>query len=485
MLFNSFEFIFLFLPLTLIVYFFLNRHRLTLAAKSWLVFASLFFYSWWNVKYLPLILGSILFNYAIGTNFTRVKESKRKWMLVIGICSNIGLLAVFKYTDFFISDINQLFAAHFELIHIGLPLGISFFTFTQIAYLADSYYARVEEYDLLNYALFVTFFPHLIAGPIIHHREMMPQFVNLKNKLLNNRNLFPGILLFFIGLFKKTSIADVLAQWANNGFDNSVSLTLVEAWVTSLSYTFEIYFDFSGYTDMALGAALMFNIRLPINFNSPYKATSIQDFWRRWHITLSRFLRDYIYIPLGGNREGDYRTYSNMMITFLVGGLWHGAGWTFVLWGLLHGTALIIQKAWQKSGIRLNSVVSWFITFNFVNLTWIFFRANNWHDAVKVLKGMFNLNGAELPNLLLDVLPFLKSFFHGTDALRYVADGTFMGFMEALCFIAVVFTIAVFFTNTNQLSYRQSIFVFSVTFVFSIQNIFFRQIPSEFLYFRF
>ncbi|OHD94969.1 MAG: acetyltransferase, partial [Sulfuricurvum sp. RIFOXYD2_FULL_44_160] len=390
MLFNSYEFIFLFLPVTFFVYFWLNKKRLTQASKAWLVFASLFFYSWWNIIYLPLILGSILFNFAVGStiskmNIVQKKRISPKVMLAFGIVSNILLLGYFKYMDFFIANTNMLIGTQWDLMHIILPLGISFFTFTQIAYLVDAYRNEVKEMDYLNYTLFVTFFPHLLAGPILHHKEMMPQFDSIKSKAINYRNIAAGLFLFSIGLFKKVVIADTFAQWANAGFETTQALNLIEAWATSLSYTFQLYFDFSGYTDMALGVALMFNIRLPINFNSPYKARNIQDFWRRWHITLSRFLRDYIYIPLGGNRNGEFKTYANLFTVFLVGGLWHGASWMFIIWGALHGTAIVLHRAWQQMGLKMNSILAWFITFNFINITWIFFRAKDWDAAKNIL----------------------------------------------------------------------------------------------------
>jgi D-alanyl-lipoteichoic acid acyltransferase DltB (MBOAT superfamily) len=278
-------------------------------------------------------------------NETKKNTLSKKLLFQIGILFNISLLAYYKYMDFFIENTNILLNTNIELIHLALPLAISFFTLQQVAFLVDSYEGLVEEKDFLDYAIFVSFFPQLIAGPIVHHAEMMPQFSSKWNMLKNYKNISAGLFIFSIGLFKKVVIADQFAQWANAGFNNAQVLNLLEAWATSLSYTFQMYFDFSGYTDMAIGAALLFNIKLPINFNSPYKATSIQDFWRRWHITLSRFLRDYIYIPLGGNRRGEFRTYSNLMVTFLLGGLWHGAGWTFVFWGFLHGVALVLHRA--------------------------------------------------------------------------------------------------------------------------------------------
>jgi D-alanyl-lipoteichoic acid acyltransferase DltB (MBOAT superfamily) len=397
MLFNSYAFIFLFLPITFFIYFWLNKKRLTQASKGWMVFASLFFYSWWNIFYLPLILGSILFNFTVGStitkaNGTQIKPKKyisQKTLLTFGIAVNILLLGYFKYMDFFITNANLVLGTRWDLMHIVLPLGISFFTFTQIAYLVDSYRNEVKEMDYLNYTLFVTFFPHLLAGPILHHKEMMPQFDATKNKVINYRNISIGLFLFSIGLFKKVIIADTFAQWAAIGFDQAETLERIEAWATSLSYTFQLYFDFSGYTDMALGIALLFNIRLPINFNSPYKALNIQDFWRRWHITLSRFLRDYIYIPLGGNRKGEIHTYANLFTVFLIGGLWHGASWMFIIWGALHGISIVIHRAWQQMGLSINKFLAWFITFNFVNIAWVFFRAKDWDQAIKVLNGMF------------------------------------------------------------------------------------------------
>jgi len=413
MLFNSYTFIFLFLPITFFIYFYLNSKRLLVASKAFLVFASLFFYSWWNIAYLPLILISMLFNYSLGVSLVREKFHKQvsnKILLIIGIIANLALLGYFKYADFFIENINLTFSTDVSLLHLALPLAISFFTFQQIAYLVDSYRKETDEYDFLNYAIFVTFFPQLIAGPIVHHKEMMPQFASENNRIKNYANIATGLFIFSIGLFKKVVIADTFAIGATQGFDNAEVLNLIEGWITSLSYTFQLYFDFSGYTDMAIGAALLFNIRLPINFDSPYKAVSIQDFWRRWHITLSRFLKDYIYIPLGGNRKSEIRTYANLFTTFLLGGIWHGAGWTFVLWGALHGFALMIHRLWQKLGFKLPTILAWFITFNFVNIAWVFFRAREFEDAIKVLNGMFGMSGVALPNVLASKLAFLKAY---------------------------------------------------------------------------
>ena len=414
MLFNSYEFIFAFLPITFLLYFYLNHKRLTEASKGLLVFSSLFFYSWWNISYLPIILTSMLFNYILGDALAKesiFQESKfsKKSILAFGIVANISLLGYFKYADFFIENFNFAFGNNTELLHLALPLAISFFTFQQISYLVDSYRKETKEYDFLNYALFVTFFPQLIAGPIVHHKEMMPQFAKTKNKIINYNNIAMGLFIFSMGLFKKVVIADTFATWATAGFDVAETLNFFQAWSTSLSYTFQLYFDFSGYTDMAIGLALLFNIKLPINFNSPYKAKNIQEFWRRWHMTLSRFLRDYIYIPLGGNQKGSLRTYTNLMGTFIIGGIWHGAGWTFVFWGFLHGFALVIHRVWSSLGFKLWSWVAWFITFNFINTSWVFFRAKEWDDALKVLGAMFSLDNIVLPKILENKLAFLNN----------------------------------------------------------------------------
>jgi len=485
LLFNSYEFIFAFLPITFFIYFYLNHKRLTEASKGFLVFSSLFFYSWWNPIYLPIILVSMIFNYGIGEVFTKdsFKRVSKKSVLWFAILSNILLLSYFKYMDFFISNINFITGENIGLYHLALPLGISFFTFQQISYLVDSYKGETKEYDFLNYALFVTFFPQLIAGPIVHHKEMMPQFAKTRNKVKNYRNIAIGLFIFSIGLFKKVVIADTFAVWATQGFDVATTLNLFEAWAASLSYTFQLYFDFSGYTDMAIGAALLFNIKLPINFNSPYKALSIQDFWRRWHITLSRFLKDYIYIPLGGNRKGEFRTYTNLIVTFIIGGLWHGAGWTFVFWGFLHGFALVVHRAWSKLDFKLWTWLAWFITFNFINIAWVFFRAKGWDDAIKVLGSMFSLDYIVLPNMLESRLPFLLNY--GIEFGRFLSNisaGKDLVFWMLIAFILILF----FKNSTNniqsiKLKYKTALLTAGML-VYSFLSMY---KPSEFLYFNF
>ena len=490
MLFNSYEFIFAFLPVAFIIYFFLNRKRLIIAAKSWLVFCSLFFYSWWNVSYLSLILCSMIFNYAVGSALTKDnprQKISRKSILIVGIVFNLALLGYFKYVDFFISNINFIIPDTFNQLNIVLPLAISFFTFQQIAYLVDSYKSKAKEYDFINYAIFVTFFPQLIAGPIVHHKEMMPQFEAVKNKVLNYKNISAGLFIFVIGLFKKIVIADTFAVYATQGFDYSITLDFIEAWITSLSYAYQLYFDFSGYTDMAIGGALLFNIKLPINFFSPYKALNIQDFWRRWHITLSRFLRDYVYIPLGGNRYGELNTCKNLMFTFLIGGLWHGAGWTFVLWGFLHGLALVIHRLWTKTKIRLPVVISWYLTFNFVVITWVFFRAKDWADAIKVLKGMFGFNGIILPSIIKNKISILAESGFNFGVMLSNLNITPSWYLFVFSIIVISFFIVVFAKNSMEMLEEFKPDTKTLIFVCILVTIAIIHLNkvSEFLYFQF
>jgi D-alanyl-lipoteichoic acid acyltransferase DltB (MBOAT superfamily) len=394
MLFNSLEYIFLFLPITLIIYYILLRHKLVLASKIFLIIASLFFYAFWSIKYLPILIFSILVNYFFGNALIRQKNRR---FFILAIIFNISLLAYFKYCNFFLDNIAIFYPNLFDnSIIIILPLAISFFTFQQIAYISDCYYGKLKDQNFVNYALFVSFFPQLIAGPIVHHGQMMPQFLGLKTKIIHYKNLALGLFIFAVGLFKKVVIADYLSEIVNFSYQNYQDLSFFDAWKASLYYTFQLYFDFSGYTDMAIGVALMFNIKLPFNFNSPYKAANIADFWQRWHMTLSKFLKDYIYIPLGGNRVGNLKIYRNLILVFLISGLWHGAGWNFIFWGFLHGVAISLHRFWQGFNIKINYYLAWFLTFNFVNISWIFFRSENFAQALVILKKMFIISNDDL-----------------------------------------------------------------------------------------
>lgn len=411
MLFNSFAYIILFLPLVLILYFVIGKYANHTWAKVFLVSASLFFYGWWEPIYLYLLGASIITNYVVAFLIERgrPRATSRFW-LAVGVIFNLSLLGYFKYANFFVDNVNVWFGRHTILEKIILPLGISFFTFTQIAFLVDVCRGQAKKVSFLNYSLFVSYFPHLLAGPIIHHAQVMPQFEDKNNAIVNYKNIYTGILLFSIGLIKKVVIADTFAIFANDGYAHIAELTTTTAWVTSLAYTFQIYFDFSGYTDMAIGASKLLNIDLPINFNSPYKSLSIQEFWRRWHITLSNFLRDYLYIPLGGNRVTEVKIHRNLVTTFILGGIWHGAGWNFVLWGLLHGMALSIQRLFGKFKITLPKLFCWFLTFNFINITWIFFRAQGIKDALQVMTKMFSFASPSAFNPILGLM-FVTALF--------------------------------------------------------------------------
>ena len=499
MLFSSWPFILLFLPISFFVYFWLNKKRLIVAGKVWLVLASLFFYAYWDINYLPLILGSIFFNFAIGTWLSRAHQQSlreplkphpgidRKLVLATGILANLLLLGYYKYTDFLLGNVNFVFGTSYALPQILLPLAISFFTFTQIVYLVDSYRGETSQYDLLNYSLFVTFFPHLIAGPIVQHRQIMPQFASRWTLVQRSSHIQKGLFIFAVGLFKKVVIADSFAVWATAGFDGGQPLGFFAAWATTLSYTFQLYFDFSGYCDMAIGASLLFNIWLPINFNSPYKALDIQDFWRRWHITLSSFLRDYLYIPLGGNQLGAFRTYLNLFITFLLGGLWHGATGMFVIWGALHGGAIVINRFWRQYRRPLPPALAWLLTFVFVSVAWVFFRARTMDDAKRVLRGLIDFRSAF--GQTVESLPTLDLAWGGwlSDALLTFLPTGLVGNIPAYLAIIVAFAvigqknsmeIAGGVIGTKKLIFGAILFLVAMHFTLAAKS-------SVFLYFNF
>ena len=490
MLFNSLSYIFLFIPLTVIIYFFLSKYKLVKVANGWLLCTSLFFYGYWNPKYIFLIIVSMLANYFTGTILFRRPISRyiRKVILVSTICFNLFLLGYFKYFNFFIENVDYFFRINIHIKQIVLPLAISFFTFQQIAFLVDSYKEKIKTCNFLNYCMFIAFFPQLIAGPIVLYNEMISQFESLRNKIPNYKNISIGLFLLSIGLFKKTVLADSLAQWANIGFDGLRSLNFFTAWITSLSYTFQLYFDFSGYTDMALGSAYFFNVKLPSNFNSPYKATNIQDFWRRWHIKLGRFFKRYLYIPLGGNRTGDLRTFFTLFFVFLIGGIWHGAGWTFAVWGALHGLCMIFHRIWQKLNIKIPQFIAWFLTFNFVNCTWIFFRAKSFEDVYKIISEMFNFNDIYFKDLL-QFLSHNKGFL-GEYELSFLFQKVPLGQNQiAMILIIMSFLILFFPQNSFQMieDYKPSSLrtVFSCILCFCGLLTFLSEIPSKFIYFQF
>ena len=391
MLFNSYVFICVFLPIVVCCFFVIAKRYGRKPAQFWLVISSLFFYAWWDYRYLALLLLSILFNYKISCQISR--KGMKKFWLVAGIAGDLCLLGWFKYAGFFADTFNALAgAAVIDVPHVILPLGISFFTFTQIAYLVDTYRGETITGDVVGFFEFVTIFPHLIAGPIISHRSMHPQFMAAHSYQLDYGNIAQGVVLFSLGLFKKVVLADSLAPWVGTIFSQAGPLDFVTAWVGALGYTLQLYFDFSGYSEMAIGLGLMLNLQFPTNFNAPYRATSIVDFWRRWHMTLGAWVKEYLYIPLGGNRQGEIKKMRNLFLSMLLVGFWHGAGWTFILWGGWHGLLLMINHQWRRLSISLPRGLAWAMTFLCVVMGWVVFRANDFVGAIAYLSAMVDIH---------------------------------------------------------------------------------------------
>lgn len=468
MLFNSPEFLLLFLPIVVAGYLVLNRIGTFHIRAGWLILASLFFYGWWEPIYLFLISASIMFNYLMARLISARPHPGRlaKPLLVFGVGANLATLGFFKYANFFINTVADVSGTSFNSLTIILPLAISFYTFQQIAFLVDVYRDKANETDFLSYCLFVTFFPQLIAGPIVHHGEMMGQF---KHPAVRGGelwdNLAVGLTIITMGLFKKVILADKMAFWSDRVFDTvqmGGTVSFVEAWVGVISFTLQIYFDFSGYSDMAIGLARLFGIRLPLNFSSPYKALNIVDFWRRWHITLSRFLRDYLYYPLGGNRKGRARRYANLIIVMGLGGLWHGAGWTFVIWGLMHGAYLALNHMWwtirkrvfqstiTNGGLRFvaNSFAG-VLTFSAVTLAWAMFRAQTFGDAVTIYREMFAFNNIVLPAHYQAAMGDLGDLA-AQAGINFGAVPLYGGGMQIVWMI-VTLALVWFFPNTQEL----------------------------------
>ncbi|OEJ66075.1 MBOAT family O-acyltransferase [Magnetovibrio blakemorei] len=469
MLFNSPEFLLVFLPIVLVGYYALSFKVHAKLGAGFLVLTSLFFYGWWEPVYLLLIMVSILFNFVMARVITAWPRPSAvaKPLLIVSITANLGTLAFFKYANFFIESFSALSGQSFNSLTIILPLAISFFTFQQIAFLVDVYRNQANEADLLTYSLFVTFFPQLIAGPIVHHGEMMGQFKKAvsRGKPLWD-NLAVGLTIIAMGLFKKVILAEKMAFWSDRVFNTAYmggSPSFIEAWVGVICFTFQIYFDFSGYSDIAIGLARLFGIRLPLNFDSPYKATNIVDFWRRWHITLSRFLRDYIYFPLGGNRKGRIRRYVNLMTVMALGGLWHGAGWTFIMWGVLHGLYLAINHLWwavtgsrkKYEDRRTGQMYRWFgraVTLAAVALSWTLFRASSLESALNMYKGLFTLNGVVLPPHYKTILGYWAETASQI-GIRFDAVPTYGGGMQIVWIVAVLI-IVWFFPSTQELMHK-------------------------------
>lgn len=423
MLFNSYTFIFAFLPVVFAVYCLVRRHPERRWTIAWLVLASLVYYAWWKPEFLLLLLGSVAVNAWFGNALCgrRLSRNASRAILVAGIVFNLGVLGYFKYAMFVVQNLNDWFGAGFSVPKIILPIGISFITFQKITFLVDAYRGEVKDFSLWNFALFVTFFPQLIAGPIVHHGEVMPQFAKKPLPGTLAADVAVGFSIFCFGLFKKVVIADACAVYADAGYGllkAGQPMDFASAWIAVLAYSFQLYYDFSGYSDMAVGLARMFGIRFPVNFHSPYKATGAIDFWRRWHMTLSRFLRDYLYIPLGGNRHGAIRQYVNLTAVMLLGGLWHGANWTFVVWGAVHGLLLAINHAWNQLPIarmrlfssQIATYTFVFITFFCVTLAWVPFRAESITSAEKMLAYLFPY-GVDMHSAWTSISHFLLTQF--------------------------------------------------------------------------
>lgn len=498
MLFNSYIFIFLFLPVTLLGWYTLNHFKAHEVAKLFLAGMSLWFYGYFNAYYLLIIVVSILGNYLLSflMKFSHTKLTARIGLFA-GILLNLGLLFYFKYYDFFFENINLVFHANFNLKNILLPLGISFFTFQQLSFVIDRCTGKAEHYSFINYLTFVTFFPQLIAGPIVLYKEMMPQFEDVSNRRFNADNFAKGIVLFTLGLGKKVLLADVLALPVNYGFEQTVFLDTPATLLVILAYTFEIYFDFSGYSDMAMGLANMFNIELPMNFNSPYKACSVKELWQRWHMTLSRFFIQYVYIPLGGSRKGKIRTIFNTFIVFFLSGLWHGANWTYVAWGTMQGLLVI----WDNLGIvgvrgsnekvpsrfYIPRWLGWLFTFLFFNLSLYFFRSDNMTNAFQMFKNIFafkNTGYIYKVTAMLDI----PEFYLIKQVINLTVPGI-LSYAYLALFIVLLLISGFILTRKNSVQIvaehpLNSKLCFFVTIIFVWSVISFSQV-STFIYFNF
>ncbi len=478
MLFNSRLFVLVFLPATLAGFYALSRFGRR-AALGWLLLASLFFYAWWKPAMLFLLLASIGVNFGLGRVVAR-----SGWWLGFGVGLNLGLLGFFKYAGLLASSLGV--APPFGGIY--LPLGISFFTFQQIMYLVDVRAGDIPPAPFLEYACFIGFFPHLIAGPIVRPSHILPQFSGLRPFAGWQARLAGGAEIFLLGLAKKLVLADGLARFAGPGFAAAARLepvSLIEAWVALLAYALQIYFDFSGYSDMAIGLARMFGVNFPINFNSPYKATSVSDFWRRWNITLSAFLRDYLYIPLGGNRRGEARRVFNLMATMLLGGLWHGAAWRFLLWGGLHGVYVVIHGWSEYLGVRLPRLMAWAMTLFCVLMAWVPFRAAGFMPAVEFYRGLFGFNGIAIPQIFCHFLPFLLVVGHSVPVLPYLGDARTMSLPQGMLLLAVGWYIALGLPQLHEMSARRRGIALVASFALCVQALLFAPAAIPFLYFQF
>lgn len=496
MLFNSYVFIFLFFPLCLLGFYALQKAPVWgnngLAAKVWLTGFSFWFYGYFNIRYLGIMIFSILFNYAMYQMLIR-PDRKRKMVLFAGVGLNLLLLFYFKYFDFFVENINAVFGTSYALRNILLPLGISFFTFQQISFLTDAYRGEVKECSFVDYALFVSFFPQLIAGPIVTQEEMLPQFARIGKKTFEEEKFARGLFIFVLGLGKKVLIADTFGSAVDAGFGMVSQLGSVDAILVMLFYTLQLYFDFSGYCDMAIGIGKMMGMEIPINFHSPYKACNIIDFWKRWHITLSRFFTKNIYIPLGGNRKGSARMYANLFLVFFLSGIWHGAGWNFILWGVMHGALYCVTRWIQRclpktdEDKKLPAIrgIKVFLTFLYVNIAWVFFRSASVSEALTLFKRMFT-GGIALPMEAIYDAFNLDEFWYVLKVL-HMTDFTYSRYILMVVFLIVILIVTFFGKNVHELAAKWKMswgsgIVLAVVFVWCVCSL---SGVSTFLYFNF
>lgn len=459
MLFNSYQFIAVFLPIVLVAYYLVgNRPTIRL---GWLLLASLVFYAYWDIRFVPLLILSVVVNWLLSLAMGR---SSRALLAILGVAFNLFLIGVFKYLDFFGALLFAVMPGNYAPYDLVLPLGISFFTFQQISYLVDRSRGHCPAYSLLEYALYVTFFPQLIAGPIVRHNEIIQQYKCSPIRPEIFRYVGTGIVLFGIGLAKKTLLADNLAETSTPLFDQAAGgdvLSFGDSWIASMAYSLQLYFDFSGYSDMAIGLGLMFGLVLPINFNAPYRATDIQDFWRRWHMTLSRFLRDYLYIPLGGSRYGSGRLLLALMGTMFLGGLWHGAGWTFVIWGVLHGGALVLKRVWNAFFAPMPQLLAWLLLALFLLFTWVVFRAENFSTAWSIWQSMLGFHELRLVSAFDNsdaawlILPALLIAILGPTSQDFLKS-----YLEPKPVYAIVTAVILFFLILNVASDGYSEFLY-------------------------
>jgi alginate O-acetyltransferase complex protein AlgI len=514
MIFSSYIFVLAFLPVAVCVYWLVQRWRGLEASMVWLTLCSLFYYGWWNPVYLLLIGVLMLVNYGIGLMIFQ-RRFAPKALMIGGVTFNLLVLGYFKYMDFFIDTTNDIAGTDFNLHHIVLPLGISFFTFQKIAFLVDSYHRKIEHYSFLHYCLFVTFFPQLIAGPIVHYRELMPEFMRIRQNGLTARHLAVGVSIFAIGLFKKSVIADNVSAPVGPVFAaiaKGVPITFFEAWGGLLAYTAQLYFDFSGYSDMAIGLAMLFGVRLPLNFFSPYKSRNILEFWQRWHITLSSFLREYLYFALGGNRKGQFARYRNLFLTMLIGGLWHGAAWNFVFWGALHGSFLVLCHGWNhlvggyKKCPRFGAFMkplAYALTFLCIAVSMTFFRADNMPSAMLMIKGLCGLHGMVIDPGEITFHHWLTQFGLPVEfspyAIRYVDKAVLNNLLVVYLIIWFMPNVAQLFAaehpsisqgelvraNPARLAWRCNKYWVMFTAVMLLVSLLNLNNVSEFLYFRF